>query len=214
MKILDEYIKYPLYILTHPINGFEELKAKGKKPLINGTIFLFLAAIVAIFEYKYTGFVVNKYNPSTLNSILTIVYTIAPVALISIGHWTVTTLIDGKASLINIYKVITYALFPLIICNILCIIISNFITTDEATFYYMLKFVGIFLTGFMGFMGLLVNQEFGLFKMIFSVILTIVAICIILFLMLIIFDLTQQIYGFIFSFYKELLLRIGTVILW
>ena len=60
---------------------------------------------------------------------------------------------------------------------------------------------------YMVFMGLVVIHEYGVGKAITTVILTVIATAVILFIALLIFDLSSQIYGFVYSLYKEIVSR-------
>ena len=71
-----------------------------------------------------------------------------------------------------------------------------------------INIVAIALLVFMAFMGFVVTHEYGIFKTIGSIILTAAALCIILFIALLVFDLSQQVYGFIYSLYKEIATRL------
>ena len=86
-------------------------------------------------------------------------------------------------------------------------ILSNFVTTDEVLFLTIIDIVGLFGTGYMLFMGLVVIHEYGIFKTVLSVLGTVLAILIILFLALLIFDLANQVVSFFSSVYKEIMTR-------
>jgi hypothetical protein len=87
------------------------------------------------------------------------------------------------------------------------LIFSNFITAEEVGFYLLLIGIGNFLTGYLIFFGLLSIHEYGVLKCIGSIVGTALAILVILFVMLLAFDLFQQIYSFIYTIYREISLR-------
>ena len=99
----------------------------------------------------------------------------------------------SMASLIN-------SLNPVIISVMAMIILNEKLEMN--------KIVGIVLLCYACFMGFVVIHEYGIFKTILSIILTAVALCIVIFIALLIFDLSQQIYGFIYSIYKEIATRL------
>lgn len=203
----EDLFKFPLYILTHPIDGFEEFKRYKRGKLYVAIIFIFLMAILSILDYYYTGFIVNPNNPNDLNSINEILYILTPVLLFSIGNWSITTLMDGKGTFKEIFMMTSYSLFPMIIIGYFLIIFSNVITIEEMEFYYILKGIGVILTGYMIFFGLIMIHEYTLLKAILTVIMTIVAMGVIIFISLLFFDLIQQVLGFVLSVYREIVLR-------
>ena len=104
----------------------------------------------------------------------------------------------------EIFMMICYSLVPTMLIGYLNILLSNVLTLDEAQFITLLNIIGWVLTGFMG---LVVIHEYGMGKTLWSIILTILAALIIAFIALLIFDLAQQIYGFVYSLYKEITTR-------
>lgn len=203
----EDLFKFPLYILTHPIDGFEEFKRYKRGKLYVAIVFILLMSVLSILDYYYTGFIVNPNNPDDLNSISEILYILTPVFLFSLGNWSITTLMDGKGTFKEIFMMTSYSLFPMIVIGYFLIIFSNVITIEEMEFYYILKGVAVFLTGYMIFFGLIMIHEYSLLKAMLTVILTIFAMGVIMFISLLFFDLIQQVLGFLISIYKEISLR-------
>lgn len=202
-----ETVAYPAYILTHPIKGFSEFKNEKRGKMWVSIFLLAMFVLEQIVAYKYVGPAFNKNDQTKFSSIRILVYSVVPVILIAVANWTVTTLMNGKGKMKEIFMMLCYSLQPFIVVNFLYDILSNFLTTDEAQFLTLIKIVAITLLCLMAFMGLVVIHEYGVFKTIGSIILTILALCIIIFIALLIFDLSQQIYGFIYSIYKEIATR-------
>ncbi len=206
-----EVIAYPWYVLSHPVKGFTEMKTEKKGKMWVSIVILLLFVLEEIVAYKYMGIgSSNKINDQTkFSSINIIIFTILPVILITVSNWSVTTLMNGKGKMSEIFITICYSLLPFIMLSFIKILASNLLnTTDEAQFVTLINIVAIVLLVFMVFMGFVVTHEYGIFKTIGSIILTAVALCIILFIALLIFDLSQQIYGFVYSIYKEIATRL------
>ena len=206
----SEVVAYPWYVLTHPVRGFSDMKTEKKGKMWVAVVILLLFVLEEIVAYKYTGIgSTNKINDQTkFSSINILIFTVLPVILITVSNWSVTTLMNGKGKMKEIFIMICYSLMPFITLSFIKVLISNFVTADEAQFITLLNIVAIALLVFMGFMGFVVTHEYGIFKTIGSIILTAVALCIILFIALLIFDLSQQVYGFVYSLYKEIATRL------
>ena len=202
-----ETVKYPCYVLTHPVKGYTEFKNEKRGKMWVSITILILFVLEQIVEYKYVGPAFNKNDQTKFSSIRILVYSVVPVILIAVANWTVTTLMNGKGKMKEIFMMICYSLQPFIVINFLYDLLSNFLTTDEAQFLTLIKIVAITLLCLMAFMGFVVIHEYGIFKTIGSILLTALALCIIVFIALLIFDLSQQIYGFIYSIYKEIATR-------
>lgn len=202
-----EIVVFPVYILTHPIGGWQIFKQEKRGKLAAALGIIALYVIMKMLEYKYAGISVNTNNPYKFNSIEILVYGAVPPFLLAVANWTVTTLMDGKGKMKEIIMMACYSYFPIMIVGFFNIILSNLITYDEAQFVLLLQIIGWSLTGFMALTGLLTIHEYGLGKVIWSVILTVVATAVILFLCLLVFNLAQQIYGFFYQIYEEISIR-------
>lgn len=204
---LTETVAFPAYILTHPIKGFTEFKNEKRGKMWVSIFLLAIFVLEQIVAYKYVGPAFNKNDQTKFSSIRILVYTVVPVIVITVSNWSVTTLMNGKGKMKEIFMMICYSLQPFIVVNFLYDLLSNVLTTDEAQFLTLIKIVAITLLCLMAFMGFVVIHEYGIFKTIGSILLTALALCIIVFIALLIFDLSQQIYGFIYSIYKEIATR-------
>lgn len=203
----DNFIKYPAYILTHPIKGFDYFKRENEGKMNVAVTFLIAMIILQILKFQYTGFVVSQNDPNDLNTIREVSLVVFPVILFTAANWSITTLFDGKGKMRDIFMMICYSLYPMLWTESIGLIFSNFITAEEVGFYLLLIGIGNFLTGYLIFFGLLSIHEYGVLKCIGSIVGTALAILVILFVMLLAFDLFQQIYSFIYTIYREISLR-------
>lgn len=206
-KFFWEYFRFPLFIMLHPFDGYEEFKRYKKGNFTVAIVFIALFAFYRIFQFQYEGFLINPNNPLTLNSLNEIFSVLLLIFLFTVGNWSVTTLMDGKGRYKEILMVTGYALFPLIILGFPGVILSNFLTLEEMAFYNLLMYIAYGLTGWMLFMGILNIHEYGLGKTIVSFLATVVSMCVMMFLGLLFFDLIQQFIAFISAIYEELSLR-------
>lgn len=203
----NDYVKYPLYLLTHPIAGFDDFKRNKKGKMSVALTFLALACIVNIIQYRSTGFIINYNDPQRFNSIKLCLFIILPVVLVTIGNWLITTLFDGKGTLKEIFMMICYSLFPYIVISFPNILLSNILTLDEMAFYFLIQGIGTFLLGYMIFFGMISVHEYGVLKTVITTIFTVAAVGFLLFFFLLFFTLIQQFYNFVYSIYREISVR-------
>lgn len=203
----EEYIRFPLYIMSHPLKGFEIFKREKKAKTSVAISFIVVLVILNILSFQYAGFEVNDNEIRDLNSIAEITYIVAPVILFTVSNWAVTTLFDGKGKMGEIFLMISYSLFPLIWATGLGIILSNVLTGEELALYQLTLGLGTFLMGYMVFFGMISIHEYGLTKCILTIIFTLIAASIIIFICLLFFDLFQKMYGFLYTVYREITLR-------
>ena len=206
-KFYDDVFRFPGYILSHPVQGWQEFKQEKRGKMSVAITIILLYVVMRMLEYKYTGPVLNTNNPYKFNSITILVYGIMPPILLGVANWSVTTLMDGKGKMKEIFMMLCYSFFPIMIIGFLNIVISNFVTEDEAQFILILNIIGWALTAYMALTGLIGIHEYGLGKMLWSVIATVIATAIIAFIALLLFNLAEQIYSFFYSLYNELATR-------
>jgi len=206
-KIIQDYIKFPAYLLAHPFDGFDDFKRYKKGKLSVALIFIILFMYFQIFTFRNLGFLINNNNPQDLNSLEEIFVVFLLIFLFTVGNWSVTTLMSGKGNYKEILMVTGYSLFPIIILGFPGVILSNFLTLEEMAFFQLLMFLAYFLTGWMLFMGILNIHEYGLFKTLGAFIVTALSMIVMMFVGLLFFNLIQQIISFISSVIEEINLR-------
>lgn len=205
--IREEYIKFPLYLLSHPLKGFELFKREKRAKTSVAVVFIVLLVLLNILSFQYSGFEVNDNDIKDLNSIAEITYIVGVVVLLTVANWSVTTLFDGKGRMKDIFQMIGYSIFPLLWSTAAGIILSNVLTGEELGIYTLVVSIGGILTGYMVFMGMISIHEYGLGKNILTILFTIAAAAIILFVLLLAFNLFQTMYGFLYTIYQEITLR-------
>lgn len=204
-----EAIKYPFYLITHPFQGYWDLKyeLKRRDHLIMAYVIIFSLIITNILSSQYAGFVVNIYNPEEMNSIMEIVYVIVPLLFWCVANWSLTTLMDGEGKFVEIFIATSYALAPLVIINFPWIWVSNFLTQQEAMFYFISQSFAIVWFVFLIFTGNMTVHQYTPSKTVATIILTIVAMAFLAFLSLLFFSLIQQIISFFSVIYQEIVFR-------
>ena len=168
---------------------------------------MILMIFLNILKFQYNGFIVNTNNIKDLNSISQIAYIVGAVLVLTVANWSVTTLFDGKGNMKEIFKMICYCLYPMIWSSLLGMIFSNILSKDEMAIYYLIVGLGIALTIYMFFFGIISIHEYGLGQCLLTILFTAIAAFIILFACLLFFDLFQRMYGFIYTIYREITIR-------
>lgn len=205
--IFNEYIKRPNYVVFHPFDGYEDLKRYKKGKMSVALTFIALFLILRVLQFQYNGFVINNNDIQDLNSLAEMFSVALIIGLFVVGNWSVTTLMSGKGTMKEILMVTGYALFPVIMLGYPGLIISNLISAEEVGLYNLYMAIGWFFTGWTLFMGILNVHEYGLLKTIASLLLTVVAMMVMVFVGLLFFDLIQQFITFIRMIWQELSLR-------
>lgn len=205
-KVLSGLI-YARETLFHPLSAFWDLKHEKDIGLMEGNIFIFLVVATFIFVRQYTGFIFNPREVAEINIFVELASVLVPLSLWCFVNWSITTLMDGKGTLKDIYIGTAYALIPFIVVNIPVTVISNYLTQEESGIYVFFIGIGIFWSFVLLFFGMLSIHSYTVKRNIITFILTVVGISASLFLILLVFSLIAQMMGFVSNLYLEFTLR-------
>lgn len=200
--------RYPLYILLHPIDGFQELKYNKKGSLKLANLILALWYVATALNRQCEGFIFNMNNPEKLNLAAIFVGTIIVFAVAVISNWSFSTLMEGEGSFKAIWISGSYALLPYIVSLIITTILSRFFTIEEGTFLNYISIIGGLWTGILIFYAVMVTHDFTMGKTVALLFLTIFGIAAILFLVVLLYGLFNQLVMFVVNLYSELLVRL------
>ncbi len=201
-------VKYITHCVFHPFDGFYEAKNRGMGSMAMAWGLLALYGIVMCADVQYTGFVMNFYHVSTMSSLRTFISSITIFLLFSLSNWTVTTLLDGKGKLKDIFLVTTYSLVPVIVCKTIVIFLSNYVIKEEGAILGTVEIFGWVWFGFMMISGLCTIHEYGLAKNLITLLVTVAAAAVILFLLVLFISLVEQMITFFTTFFGELSRRV------
>ncbi len=207
MKKLSEDFKYLLHVITHPFDGFYEVRFRGKGNLYLGAIILVLFGLLSIIKYQYTGFIMNNNPQFAMNSVTTFIFGIFPYLLFCISNWSVTAIFEGSGKFGDIFTVVTYALFPKLVLDAIIVILSNVVTIEESAILTAISGFGIVYFAFLVFAGLCVAHEYTAATNVVMILATFVAAIIIIFLAILYITLIQKVTSFVFTFGTELMKR-------
>ncbi len=202
-----EDIKFLFYTITHPIDSFYEIRHHGKGNIKLALLVVLFCGVAYTLNSRYASFVVNSTDPMDVNSVLNILATVVLFFLFCIGNWSVTCLMDGEGRMQDIITATGYSLLPMPLIYIPATVISHYIAADEEVFYYLLTNVALIWGVLLIICSNMVIHNYTLTKEIATLIFTIVAMVIILFIILLCYTVFQQIVGFVSSIYTELIFR-------
>ncbi len=211
-KIKDFLVcyKYGFYIMRHPFDGFWDMKFEARGTMASATGILITVLVLNIISLFKTGYIVSGNNSLSMTNILVhgVFSVLLPVSLWCIANWSMTSLMNGSGTLKNIYMFTCYSLTPFIIGMPILMILSNILTVDELGLYTILQMLIYIWVGYLIFCGTLSVHQYTALKTVGTIIFTIVAMAVIVFLFLLCITIIQQITGFIALLTEEISLRI------
>jgi hypothetical protein len=205
---LGKTLKYSLYTAVHPLDGFWDLTHEKRGSVAAANIIVALAILVDVLRLTLTNFQFVKINMEYFNALIVMMRIILPIFLWVVANWSLTTLMDGKGRMLDIYMAVAYALVPSVIINAVMILLSQFITFDEGAVYWVLAGFSVLWTGILILAGMMMVHDYSLTKTVLSSLLTIVGMGVMVFIFVVFFSLISDAAAYFVSLYKEILFRV------
>ena len=202
-------MKYALYVITHPFDGFWDLIHEKKGSIAAANTFLALFLLTYVLKLMCTNFQFISAPIQYINIYERAASLLLPFLVLCVANWAMTTLFEGKGRFKDIYMGMCYALVPYIIIQLPMILVSNMLTYEEGSFYSVLLSISVIWCVFLVFVGLMEIHDYGPGKTFIFLIVTVVGAGVILFLMLVFFSLLSDAFAFFVSFYREIVFRLN-----
>ncbi len=200
-----EWVKHSI---THPAEGFEDMRWKKAGSLKIAFAIVLLLFLAQIADGRLYGFQFGISYDKTFNIIPYIVKSIVIFGAWVVGNWAVCTLLDGEGTMKNICIYSAYALIPYIAQIFINVLLSHILIQDEAVFMQAIRIIGVGWSVILLFSAIKSVHQYSFGKTVFAIILTIVAMLIMLFLLVLFMSLIQQVYIFISTIYTEISYRV------
>lgn len=195
------------HAVTHPVEGFEDMRWKKAGSLKIALLIIVLLFFGEIASGRLYGFQFYISYDKTFNIVPYIVRSFVLFGAWVIGNWSVCTLLDGEGTLRNICVYSAYALIPYVVQLYLNVILSHFLIRDEYVFMQIIELIGVGWTAILLFSAIKSVHQYSFKKTVLAVVLTLAAMFIMLFLLVLFMSLIQQIFIFISTVYTELSYR-------
>ncbi len=203
--IKNKQIKLMLNTLIHPFLTFEEIKEKKQGSLIISAVLVGLFYVTAVMQVLCGGFMFTQYDPATFNSIWVLVRSAGIVVLFIISNWMICTLMQGKGTMREICIVTSYSLLPIIIERFIRILLTNVLLPTEAMFLTGFDALAMGLTALILIIGLIKIHDFEMPRLIGTSVLSVAWMAVLIFLMILVGMLIQQMGGFLVTVFLEII---------
>lgn len=208
MNLYRKTLAYSLYLIFRPFDGFWDLREEKRGSLSAALTIISLVIITYIAQNQYTGFLFNFTNLKHQNIYLDIASVLLPFLLFCIANWALTSLTDGEGTFKDIFIATAYALTPIIVIIPPLILISHFMNFEEGTFYYVFLVISLLWVAMLIFFGTMITHDYTLPKTFLTAIGILVVMGLIVFIALLFASVIQQIIGFFYIIYKEIIFRV------
>lgn len=195
------------YTLTHPMDGFYWIRHKDYGSVPIAILMIILFSVSFSLNRLYASFVVNETDPRSVNSLTELAGVLVLFLLVCVGNWSITCLMDGEGRFKDIIIAVGYGITPATVGYVLATLLSRVIADNEQAFYGLVIAIGIAYAVILVLMGIMQVHNYTLGKTLITLFLTFVAVLIIIFLALLLFNLVSQVITFFKSIYLELIFR-------
>lgn len=202
-----EKLLYIFYVITHPFDGFYEIRHRNRGSLPVAMLMILLFGLSFSMNRRYASFVVNSINPMYVDSRQEVIGIFVAVLLFSAANWSITCLMGGEGRFRDILTVMGYSLLPMVLTFLPATLLSQFIASDEEGIYFLIVGISIVYSALLMLVGIMVVHNYSFGKTLITIVLTFAALIIIIFIIMLLSSLVQQVYYFLDSVYTELVLR-------
>lgn len=196
-----------LKVLGRPSSELYEMKYYKLWPIWPTVIILLCWFAAEVLSAYSTDFKFNYRNLTEINILYTLGATIGLYLMFVVVNWAVTTLMDGKGKLREIFCATSYALIPYAAAKVFCVCLSHFVIMEEGAFLTVIEAFALLYSVFIFMADMMTIHDYTLMKATFSVALSTAGIVFVLFLLVLFFGLLQQVTLFAQTIYMELQLR-------
>ena len=195
-------------LIRHPIDSYYSIQHEKKASVPAALFWLIIIFAIYVADKYYSGFIFRIVQDGEYNFANDVISFFAIFLLVITCHYLICTINDGEGKFKHVLIGFIYAFAPYVFFKPLLIILSNFLTYNEA---YLLSLANFIIYCWVGILLFLMIKEIngysirGTFKIIF---LTLFMILITVLLLFIVYVLIVQMIQFVVSVFNEGVYRI------
>ena len=202
-------LRFSLHTSFHPIRGFRELKS-GAAAVPAATVILAVLCFVYVLFRQGTGFVFNTttggFDPARFELVRVVPTILVPLALWCVVSWALTTILQGKGSLDQVYVATVFSTVPVLLAMVVLIPLSHVLVREEAGFYHGVLSLAFAWSGFLLLTSTMMTHDYDrLFRSILIILLILAGIGVTVFVVLVLFSVGNTMVRFTAGVYREYL---------
>lgn len=194
--------------IKHPIDSFYDLKWNGKGSVLSATILYFILFVFYLIFRFQTGFIFSTNRSGETNLFMEFATIFIPLFSFIIVNYLVSTINDGEGKFRHLYIGTIYALAPYLIFILPVTLLSLILTLNEAFIYEFSMLIIYSWCFIILFIMIKEIHNFSISETIKNILTTLFGMVILWLVVSIIIVLMDQVYDFVYSIIKEVLLRV------
>ena len=206
-KTYWEELIYSFHLVFHPFDGFWDLKHEKRGSVRAASTIILITMVAFFYQAIGKGYTFNPKGEFT-NVFVQVLAIGVPFILFCVANWCLTTLFDGEGSFKDIYIASGYSLAPIAPFVVLSTLLTNVVTVEQSSIVTMLTTLGVVWMVILLFFGTLVTHDYSLRKNVVTILGTIVAMAVIMFVIILFSSLIVKMVTFIISLISEISNRV------
>src|SRR5690606_5594319 len=207
VKLISELL-FLFRFFRHPIESFYDLQRLGKASVLSATILYIVLFAVFLINRFQTGFIFSPTRGAEANLMFEVGIVFIPLLAFIIVNFLVSTINDGEGKFRDIYVGTVYSLAPYIVVSLPVTLVSNGLTLNESFIYEFSMLIIYSWCLIILFIMIKEIHNFSISGTIGNILVTLFGMAILLLVVFIIFVLMDQVYDFVYSIIREVMLRV------
>ena len=205
--VTNAKLKTAVQSIAHPVESFRLVKEKNLGSLKISAVLLLLLYVITVLNDTAGGFSFTIFDSENYNAFYVLLSTVGLVLLWTVSNWLICTLAGGIGKISEILTVTSYSTVPIIFSRLLQLILTHILVPSEAAFLGIVNTFCILYALFMLIIGIMRVHDYSFSKFIGTTVFSLAGIFVIIFLVFLLFLLSQQLFGWIGTIYVELRYR-------
>lgn len=207
MKSFRDDAKQCLYTMLHPFNGFDQVKWEKKGSVRFCILIIAAFFLTKVFDQVLTGFIFNPFNPDKISVPSIFLISVCGVLVCFGANWAVGSLMFTEGETRDIFIVVCYTLVPHIFTELLYIFATRMTSMEMNAFLQAIRVIGYIWSGAILVVGMHYVHQLSFGGVVLNLAMTVVGILAILLIILLAYNLVQQIYVFLYTISNEIAFR-------
>lgn len=200
-------LKTALSSVAHPVESFRLIKEKGEGSVIISVVILVLFYVITVLNDTLGGFAFTVFDSESYNAIYVFLSTVGLIVLWTVSNWLVCTLAGGIGKMKEIFIVTCYSLRPILFAKTVRLILTHILVPSEGAFLDIFVVICTAYAALMLIIGIMRIHDYEFGRFLGTTIFTMIGMLIIVFLLFLVFLISQQLFAWLKTLYIELRYR-------
>ena len=197
-------LKKILLIVCCPVDCMHIIKRENRFRLWVPIVFYFVAVLSNYLYNFMVHFPLATKNHDSINIILETAIFAVPLFSWVVCSYAMTALLDGESKFSDQLTVSSFCTVPYTFFTLLSIVVSQFMSTEEAGLFGVIRYAGLIWMVILLFVSLIVLNDYSISKALGISMLSILSIVVLWAVLILLYALTVQLFSLVFNLVKEI----------